>query len=351
MYDVTLVDYPRLDGERDDSARIMRAIRDAANAVLYIPRGEYEIASPIYIGNFCSLMLHSGAHLQAVREMDYVLHWDGGAQYDDLIVYDEQGAIYDNANLFITGGDIDGAGLASCLWIEGYHHFTLKDITLHNGKQFGLYTGGHHGYELIAANVYCKCTMSGLSGNTGIRSDKSDSHFTDCVVVDYTTGMEIRGSSNRLTRCHVWGGVVKPKTGYTQAEWCELYRRRKEGLDVYDQANGNDWATDNLPEMLIDSCCFRICGGSNVLTGCYGDTGKTAFEIHSATFMDSCGCFYNARFGLTGDVAIDHRGGALYVTNCDFRKCTPTSELYRGDGKTLFVVNTRTVGYEFPETK
>ena len=68
MYDITLADYPRLDGEGDDSARIMRAIRDAANAVLYIPRGEYEIASPVYIGNFCSLMLHSGAHLKAVAE-------------------------------------------------------------------------------------------------------------------------------------------------------------------------------------------------------------------------------------------------------------------------------------------
>ena len=67
--------------------------------------------------------------------------------------------------------------------------------------------------------------------------------------------------------------------------------------------------------------------------------------------MYSCGCFNNARFGLTCNVAIDHRGGALYVTNCDFRKCTPTSELYRGSGEELFVVNTRTVGYEFPETK
>lgn len=251
--------------------------------------------------------------------------------------------------MFISGGDIDGAGLASCLRVSGYHHFTLKDITLHNGKKYGFFTGGNHGYELVANNIYVKCTMSGLSGNVGIYSDKCDSHYTDCVVVDYTTGIEMCASSNRLTRCHVWGGIVKPKIGFTQEEWCELYRRRKYGLDVYNQKAGNDWATDNLPEMLIDSCCFRIKGVSNVLTGCYGDTGKTAFEIHSSTTMDSCGSFNNFRFGMEGDLAIDHKGGDLYIMNCDFRKCTPTSELYHGDPKHLHVINTRTEGYEFPK--
>ena len=348
MYDITLDDYPRLPGETDDSPRILRAVDDCYDSVLYIPRGVYEIASPIKIGNFCSLLMHKSAVLRAVKEMDFVIEWDGGEQYNDLIVYDRDGNIFDDANLFISGGDIDGAGLASCLRIGGYHHFTLKDITLHNGKKYGLCNSGNHGYELIATNVYAKCTISGLSGNVGIYGDMCDSHYTDCVVVDYTTGVEMRGSSNRLTRCHVWGGIVKPKSGFTQEEWCEVYRRRRLGVDVYDQKAGNDWATDNLPEMLIDSCCFRIRGGSNVLTGCFGDTGKTGFEIHSATTMDSCGVFNNFRFGMAGDLAIDHKGGDLYILNCDFRKCTPTSELYHGDTSHLHVVNTRTAGYEFP---
>lgn len=73
MCDITLADYPRLAGETDDSPRINRAVRDAENAVLYIPRGKYEIGSMIFIDNFCSLMMHSGAVLKAVREMEFVI--------------------------------------------------------------------------------------------------------------------------------------------------------------------------------------------------------------------------------------------------------------------------------------
>lgn len=348
MYDIDLNDYPRLEGERDDSPRIMRAINFCRDGVLYIPRGVYCIASPIVITNFCSLLMHKGAVLKAVKEMDFVVSWDGGAQYDDLIVYDENGEIFDDDNLFISGGDIDGAGYASCLKISGYHHFTLKDITLHNGKKYGLCTTGNHGYELIATNIYAKCTISGLAGNVGIYSDKCDSHYTDCVVVDYTTGIEMRAAANRLTRCHVWGGIIKPKTGFTQKEWCELYRRRKCGLDVYDAESDKGWSVKELPEMLADSCCFRIVGYSNVLTGCYADTGMTGFEIHNTTTMDSCGSFNNFRFGMEGDIATDHIGGELYITNSIFRKSTPTSKLYRGNSSHLHVVNSAASGYDFP---
>ena len=349
MYDLTLSAFPRFTGETDDAPRIRRAIDACPGGVLYIPRGIYDIASPLEIGNFCSLLMHKSACLRAVAEMEFLLTYDGGPQYQDLIVYDEDGEYFDDLNLFIKGGDLDGRGLASCLLIKGYNHITLADISLHNGKKYGLFTGGNHGYELIANNVYCKTTMSGLAGNIGICSTLCDSHFTDCIVVDYTTGMEMRGSSNRLTRCHVWGGIVPP-IGVDQKAWAEVYKNRRLGTEGFrDQSK---WAADNLPEMLIDSCCFRITGWCNVLSGCYGDTALTCFEISGGgTFLESCGCFNNFRFGMDGDLCIDHKQGDLYITGCDFRKSAPHSRLYQGSGEGLHVVNTRTVGegYAFPE--
>ena len=318
IYDICLSDYPRFPEETDDSPRIIRAIQDCPNGILYIPKGVYEIESPIVIRNFCSLRMHPAAILRAVAEMDFVLTYDGGEQYYNLIVYGQDGAMYDNLNLFIRGGDIDGAGLASCLCIRNYHHYTLSDITVHNGKHYGLYTGGGHGYELIANNVYAKCNISGLSGNVGIFSSLADSHFTDCIVVDYTVGMRIAGGANRLTRCHVWGGIVKPKTGYTQEEWCSQYRKRK-----YFQEGYNDqskWPTENLPEMLIDSICFDIQGGGNNLDGCYADSGKIGYRIHNYTFMDGCGTFNNFCFGMDHITAIEHLGGDLCISNGRFSK-------------------------------
>jgi len=61
-------------------------------------------------------------------------------------------------NLFVVGGKIDGNGQASC-----------------------------------------------LAGNTAAYLCGGDSHYTDCIVVDYTVGFRNAGGSNRFTRCHVWG--------------------------------------------------------------------------------------------------------------------------------------------------
>lgn len=43
IFDVNLNDYPRLDGETGDSARILRAVNDCESGVLYFPKGIYEI--------------------------------------------------------------------------------------------------------------------------------------------------------------------------------------------------------------------------------------------------------------------------------------------------------------------
>ncbi len=350
LYDKCLTEFPRLPGETDDAPRIRRAIDACPDGVLYIPRGIYEIAEPLTIGNRCSLWMHKSAHLVAVREMEYVLTYDGGPQYMNLIVYEENGEIFDDLNLFIRGGDIDGRGLASCLLVKGYHHFTLADVSLHNGKKYGLFTGGNHGYEMIVNNVYCKTTMPGLAGNVGICTTLCDSHYTDCIIVDYTVGMELRGSANRLTRCHVWGGIIPPP-GTSQKEWTEIYRKRKYREPGYDDPS--KYKAEILPEMLKDSCCFRILGGDNVLSGCFGDTGMTCFEVSATTFLESCATFNNYCFGMDGDLSIDHKRGDLYITGCDFRKSAPHSRLYQGTGEGLHVLNTRTSGtdYSFPETK
>lgn len=134
MYDAILTDYPRLEGERGDSARIQRAIDASPNGILCIPKGDYRIDRPLLIKNRCSLDMHPAARLIATEKMEFVLTYDGNGNFHELTLYDEAGEVYDNLGLFIRGGDIDGAGLASCLLLENAHHYTLSNITLHNGK-------------------------------------------------------------------------------------------------------------------------------------------------------------------------------------------------------------------------
>ena len=143
--------------------------------------------------------------------------------------------------------------------------------------------------------------MPGLRGNVGVSSRGGDSHFIDCIVVDYTVGFEmLKGGANRLTRCHVWGGPIPPKS---------------EG---------------ELPEMLIDSINYNLDANDVVLTDCYADTGKIGFKINKSARLIGCAYFNNYTYKMDDVTVIEHTGGELLVTNCMLRKTSPNATLYKG---------------------
>ena len=340
MYDSILTDFERFPEDKSDSERIQRAIDATENGILCIPKGDYRIAAPLFIRNRCSLKMHPAARLIAVEPMDFVLTYKAEGDYHNLTLFNDDGSVYDNLGLFIDGGDIDGNGKASCFAITNAHHFTLSNISLHNGKEYGLYVGGKnagHIYELVCNNVYCKCTMKGLAGNVGIWSDKHDAHYNDCFVIDYTIGMRMLGSANRISRCHLWGGTVPPES-ISIRNWSEIYGNRKKALinGVYGE-DGRNCSFDNaVPEMLKNSIAFDLQGYCNILDGCYADTAEIGFRIGSDTRLMGCDFFNNNLMGLKTSTAISHQGGNLSVTMCAFRATVGTEVLYDGNGENLF---------------
>ena len=329
VFDGILTSFKRNAGENSDEARIMRAAEALGKGVLYIPAGVYEIASPVVITSCCSILLHKSAVLKAVKEMDFVLKYDARLGMPD--VKEHEGHLvpsedYDaeDWNLFVSGGVIDGAGLASCMLLNSFKHFTMRDMSFRNGKKYGLRLedeGSTWTYELVAQNLYCKCTMPGLAGNAGISSRGGDSHFIDCIVVDYTIGIELLGGgSNRLTRCHVWGGPIPPKS---------------EG---------------GLPEMLEGSVNYRLDSGDAILTDCYADTGAVGYEVWKDTRLLGCSYFNNWAYKLDDVLVIDHKGGHLIVSDGQFRKTSPKAALYRGDNKNVVWRDNYLIGgLELPE--
>lgn len=301
-WDASLADYARLDGERDDTARVQRAVNDNAGKILYVPYGLYAVSSPVLVTNLCSILFHKGAVLRAVEKMPYVLKVNGFPALNTLPKSDLRRCNY---NLFVTGGVIDGNGLASCMSLDGFRHFTLRDTTFLNGRVCGLRVNGDaDGYEVIANNLYFKCLMSGLAGNTALWTTGGDSHFTDCIVVDYTIGFRLgKSGGNRLTRCHVWGGPLP-----------EI--RKGEGR-----------------EMLKDSICFWIDGSvGNSLRDCFADTGKTGFLIDgSYTRLEGCWYFNNKYFGLDEITVIRHRSGQLVVADGRFVKSAKNMRMYEAE--------------------
>lgn len=306
--DHSLGEFPRHADEPDDTARIQRAVDATPSGVLYVPGGVYAVSSPVAVTNLCSLNMHKSAILRAISEMPYVLKVNNNPAYRSLPKDDDR--VHD-CNVFMSGGCIDGNGLASCMSIDGCRHYTMRDTTFLNGKVCGLRVNGEPGtwgifYELIADSLYFKCTKGGLAGNVAVWSTGSDSHYTDCIIVDYTTGFRMgRGGSNRLTRCHVWGGPLPPV-----------------------QPGGE-------PEMLKDSVSFWIDGdGDVILRDCYADTAKTGFLIDGGdVHLAGCRYYNNYRaFKLDDVIVVYHRKGRLLVSECRFHKTCPQARVYKGVG-------------------
>ncbi len=299
--EASLADFPRLGGDTSDSERISRAASSVPFGVLKIPAGEYELDKTVRITNAASLKMHKAAKFRAVKEMDYMLFYDGKV----ACTTKHRDGAFDHS-MFIEGGDFNAAGLANCIKLGNYFHFTLRDTVFRNPKRFGLTVGDESkkmgGYELIATNLYFRNSMSGLAGNTGMCIYNGDNHFTDCVIVDYTIGIDVRrGGSNRFTRCHIWGGPLPSA---------------KKG---------------ELREMLKDSICFKLSGGESLLRDCYADTALTGFKIEANTRLLGCSFYNNYRFKMDNPTVIDHVKGILLVSDCYFSKTSPNSLLYKGD--------------------
>ena len=301
LWDNSIADFPRFSGEMDDTGRIQRAIDATAKGVLFLVSGEYAIAKTLMVTNHCSLLMHKNAMLKAFKPMEFVLKinndpsWRAHARLD--------------FGMFVSGGRIDGNGLASCMALDGYWHYTLRDVSFFNGKKYGLRVQGEvGGCELIAQNLYFLCNLRGLAGNTGLCVMGSDGHYTDIVVVDYTIGIHLlSGGSNRLTRCHVWGGCVPaPRHG-------------------------------EMREMLKDSVNFWIgekCAAA-LLRDCYADTGMVGFLCEGwETRILSCSYFWNRRFGEKHKpVAFKQPGGSMLVSEFCFSKTVSDAQLYEGCGR------------------
>ena len=292
--DHSLSEFPRANGEYDDSARLQRAVDATPGGVLHIPAGVYLVSSTatVSITNLCSLDMNKSAILRAVKSMPFVLRVNNASCND--------------YNMFIIGGQIDGNALAGCMMLDGFFHYTLRDTTFLNGRKYGLSVCGENcgGAELVANNLYFKCIKPGLAGNTAVYIRGGDSHYTDCIVVDYTIGFHLaKGGSNRLTRCHVWGGLLPaPRKGEPR-------------------------------EMLKESINFKINGAAAILRDCYADTGEIGFDIDAwDTRILGCSYFNNKVFGLDNITVFRHKYGRLLVKDCTVVKPSEHSKVYDGCG-------------------
>ena len=310
-WDRSVAEFPALAGETDDAPRLQRAVDASANKVLFVPAGDYRLAQTLVITNFCSVLMHKGARFQAAKPMDFVVRVNFSPVFKARDILD--------FGTFFKGGRIDGRGIASCMSIHGYIHFTLRDVCFHNGKLYGLRVKGDPGpggAELNAFNLHFVNKEKGNAGNAAVRVSGCDDNFTDCWSMDYTIGFDIEGGSNFFTRCHAWGGVIGAP------------------------------APGEMPEYLKDSIGFKIRknSGNVLLRDCYADTSTIGFlnegwevRILGCCFFYNTGCIRHVKQEkLDKMVIFKQPGGSMLVADCMVSKQVKGMKIYEGNGCAKF---------------
>lgn len=162
----------------------------------------------------------------------------------------------------VTGGCIDGNGVANCLKVNGYQGFQVSNISFLNPLNYGFNCQG--GYEMIVS----KCTCRNYIDNTekvaqliGFKIGGTDQHISDCTAVDTHVGFSIEGSSDRLSRCHHWCGPVDCQSG----------------------------------KYIPNSISFLIKQLDAILVACYADTSEINYKVESTgdAQLIGCGSFSN----------------------------------------------------------
>ena len=300
MWDVTLDDFPRLAGETDDAARLQRAVDATGNGrVLCLPHGLYEASRTVWVTNGASLLLHKTATVRATAKMDHLFHVENAAKW----AWTGQHPSFDQAPFF-TGGHLDGNGLASCLYLNRYLRYTVRDVVFVNGFPYGFHVG-RSGSEIVADNLYFRTNKRGLAGNIALFTEGNDSYYSNISAMDYTIGLKTTGAANGFFHYHVWGGPIPPV------------------------------AKGRLPEMLENSVCFDLGGHMNILRDSYADTGEVGFKV-SGWGQQIVGCWFlnNTYFGMK-DVTVLEQDPAsvdLLIADCCFQASGPETKLYRGPG-------------------
>jgi len=310
-WDRSVGEFPALAGETDDAPRLQRAVDASANKVLFVPAGDYKLAQTLVITNFCSVLMHKGARFLAEKPMDFVVRVNFSPVFKARDILD--------FGTFFKGGRIDGRGIASCMSIHGYIHFTLRDVCFHNGKLYGLRVKGDPGpggAELNAFNLHFVNKEKGNAGNAAVRVSGCDDNFTDCWSMDYTIGFDIEGGANFFTRCHVWGGVIGAP------------------------------APGEMPEYLKDSIGFKIRknSGNVLLRDCYADTSTIGFlsegwevRLLGCVYLYNMGCIKNVKpEKLDKMYVFKQPSGSMLVADGQVVKQHKPTVIYEGNGRARF---------------
>ncbi len=248
---LVVTDYVPANSGEDVSDKLQQLIEDNPNRTLFFPDGEYLISKPILTPadpkKSVALKLATYAKIKAAP------NWTSEEAMVRLGAEHPANDIYTcGSNYSLTGGIIDGSGIASGISIDGGRETMVRDVSIKHTRiglhiKFGANSGSSD-CDIFGVNII----GNGKPDSIGVLLEGFDNTLTNMRIARVFKGVVLRSQGNSLRNIH------------------PLYT-----CDYTDYTN---------------SCGFYDESGSNWYNFCYSDHFGIGFHTNGniANIYDSC---------------------------------------------------------------
>ena len=189
------------DGSKEVSSGLQKLIDENPNRVIFFPDGIYRLGEPVLTPAdptlSVSLLLSEFAVIKA----------DEGWNSDEAMIRLGAGkpfnTIYINgSNYSISGGIIDGSGVASAISVDSGRETSIHNISIKHAK-VGIHikpgcNSNSSDTDVRDVNI----VGNGTTGSVGLLVEGHDNTFTNMRIARVFTGVELRSSGNSLRNIH-----------------------------------------------------------------------------------------------------------------------------------------------------
>ena len=198
---VLATDYAAADGVTDAADALQRCIDENPHRTIYFPDGEYLLSHPIATSadpaRAVTLRLSDFAFLKAAPDW---AHTNAMVRLGARAPANNNrapGSVYG-----LYGGNLDGAGRATGLSIESGRETRVQNVAIKR-----CHVGIHVKRGANSGSSDCDIRDIDMTGNNepgsiGLLVEAFDNTFTNFRMVDFQTGVRLRGSGNFLTNVH-----------------------------------------------------------------------------------------------------------------------------------------------------
>lgn len=250
---VVATDYMKADGKTDVTDAIQNLIDSNPNRTIVFPDGTYlvsrSILTPADPNKSVALKLANYAVLKASGPWT-----EGGAVLRLGASHPANDINTNGSNYGLTGGIIDGSGVADGVSIDGGRETRIRDVSIKRTK-VGVHikhgaNSGSSDADVIDVNI----VGNDKANSIGVLVEGYDNTFTNMRIASVNTGVWVKSGGNSLRNIH----------------------------PLYIFADGQDYGS---------SCGFRVEQDNNWFNFCYSDQFATAFKVAGEAKCNFTDCF------------------------------------------------------------